>query len=250
MSANDAAIDGHARTRRVGTLAALGALLGVVLSGPLAVVLVEATHPQPPWIDAATYAAHLHAVQLLPYAGGILLVSALVVLVTSLHALGAAEHPVRTVAALVATAVFTSFIFFNYVAQTTFVPELARRDPIAGASLIAALSMANPTSLAWAIEMWGWAFFGAASWLVAPVFGRRGLGRAAALAFVANGPVSLAGAVATVARPGWVLTSAGLAAFAAWNALLAAMAVLAMLALRPDRHASATPSSRAASGAR
>jgi hypothetical protein len=57
-------------------------------------------------------------------------------------------------------AAFASFIFFNYVLQTTFLPALARAYAPESAGVVAAFSMSNPTSLAWGIEMWGWAFFG------------------------------------------------------------------------------------------
>ena len=93
-------------------------------------------------------------------------------------------------------------------------------------------SMSNPTSLAWAIEMWGYAFIGVATWLVAPVFHGSRLERLTALAFVANGPVSVAGGLLTTARPGWVMTTPGLAAFTGWNLLLAAMAGLALAVFR------------------
>ncbi|MES1205363.1 MAG: hypothetical protein ABUS79_05450 [Pseudomonadota bacterium] len=94
-------------------------------------------------------------------------------------------------AAQVFTAVFAAFILFNYAVQTTFVPELARHYDAADARILAALTMSNPRSLAWAIEMWGWGFLGVATWLVSPVFGGAGLERAAALTFAVNGPVSL-----------------------------------------------------------
>jgi hypothetical protein len=118
------------------------------------------------------------------------------------------------------------------VVQTAFIPDLASRYEPANAPIISTLSMANPRSLAWGIEMWGWGFFGVATWLVAPDFGGSALERATRLTFRGNGPVSVVGALATVARPGWVMTPAGLAAFAAWNLLLAAMALLAFLSLR------------------
>ncbi len=54
------------------------------------------------------------------------------------------------------------------------------------------------------------------------VFAGAGMERVARVAFAADGPVSIGGACWTIARPGWVMTSAGLAAVAAWNALLAA----------------------------
>jgi hypothetical protein len=215
---------------RTGRRAAIGALLGVLLSGPLAVALVNVTHPQPLWRGAEVFALNYRPVQMLPYGGGILLIAALVLLVSSIHAAAGAGAKARTGAALIFTGAFAAFIFFNYVAQTTFVPTLARQYERANAPIIAALSMSNPQSLAWGIEMWGWALFGVATWLVSPVFDRSTLERTAALAFAANGPVSIIGALWTVARPGWVMTPPGLALFAAWNGLLTAMAVLAWVA--------------------
>jgi hypothetical protein len=151
---------------------------------------------------------------------------------SSIHAAGRDELRARTSAALVVSAVFASVIFFNYVVQTTYLPVLAKEYEESNAGMIAALSMANPKSLAWGIEMWGWGFLGAATWLVAPVFRGGRLERATNLAFIANGPLSIFGALWTAVRPGWVLTPAGLVAFALWNLLLAAMAVLALAVFR------------------
>jgi hypothetical protein len=237
MTATHQSASDDARAYHTARLAAIGSLVGIALSGPLAVVLVNGTRPQPQWRDPELFARSYHAVQLLPYAGGIFLVASLILLVSSIHAsAGASERP-RTAAALIFTGAFAAFIFCNYVVQTTYLPDLARRYEPATAPIITTLSMSNPSSLTWGIEMWGWGLFGAATWLVSPVFNRSGLERATALVFLANGPVSIAGALWTVVRPGWVMTPAGLAAFAAWNILLAVMAALAVIAfgrrLRP-----------------
>lgn len=215
-----------------GSYSAAGTLLGVLLSGPVAVALVGMTHPQPPWQGAEVFARSYHPIQMLPYLGGIVLVVALVGLSASVHAMARDEHKVRTQIALVLTGVFATLIFFNYVVQTTFLPDLARNFEDRSAPVIAAFSMANPKSLAWGIEMWGWGLLGVATWLIAPVFHGNRLERATALAFILNGPISIAGAIWTVASPGWVLTSTGLVAFALWNALLALMAALALAAFR------------------
>jgi hypothetical protein len=230
-----------AAAHRIAVLAALGTLIGVVLSGPATVALVSATHPQPPWRDAEFFAQSYHAIQSLPYLGGIVLVGALVVLMSSLHVVGRDNAQPSMNAALVFTGVFAAFIFFNYVVQTTFLPTLARRYDPSNAPLISALSMSNPTSLAWGIEMWGWGFLGAATWLAAGVFREGGVERAARLAFAANGPVSIVGALWTTVRPGWVMTPAGLVAFAVWNVLLAAMGVLAFLAFRRRLRSNPSP---------
>jgi hypothetical protein len=119
------------------------------------------------------------------------------------------------------------------VLQTTFVPALVQGFVPENGPLLAALTLANPRSLGWALEMWGYAMLGVATWMAAPVLAARGrAGRAAAALFVANGPVSLAGGVWTALRPGWVMTATGFALFAAWNALVIAMLVLAIVALR------------------
>jgi hypothetical protein len=118
-------------------------LCGTLLSGPLSLVLVTATHPQPAWAGAAPFVRHYHPLQTLPFFLGFLLVGG----------------------------------------------------------------------------------------LVAPVFAGGGLARATRIAFVANGPVSVASAFATAVIPGWALTTAGLVAFTLWNALVVVMAVLVLLVL-------------------
>ncbi|MFO0750546.1 MAG: hypothetical protein U1F43_33485 [Myxococcota bacterium] len=220
---------------RLGATAAIGTMAGILLSGPLGILVVELTHPQPPWADAATFERAFHPIQSLPYLFGFLLVGSLVALLASLHRAASAATKARTTVALVLAAVFASMVFINYMLQTTFVPELARHARPEDHPLVAALTMANPTSLAWALEMWGYGFLGAATWLVAPVFGELAptrLGRATAFACVANGVVSIASAALTAMVPGWEITPGGTIGFAVWNALLFALAALAYRVLR------------------
>jgi hypothetical protein len=214
-----------------GRHAAWGAVLGVLVSGPLALLVVNASHPQPPWQDAASFARHYHPIQIAPYFGGMLLIGALVMLISSTHTLARSEDRPRTTAALIFTAGFTALIFLNYVLQTTFVPALVQPFHAENATLIAALSMSNPRSVAWGIEMWGWGLFGVATWLVAPVFRDVLHSRVTARLLVANGTVSVVGALWTTLDPGWPMTTVGLVAFAAWNLLLLVLAVFAARAL-------------------
>jgi hypothetical protein len=195
-------------------------------------VVVHATHPQPPWKSAAVFAESYHPIQALPYLGGWVLIASLVLLVSSAHAVASEEHRARTGAALALSGAFAATIGLNYLIQTTWLPAQAAHFDRDSAAVVSALSMANPSSIAWAIEMWGWAWFGVASWLVAPVFSGTRLERVTARTFVANGAVSVLAAAATVANPGWPMTGAGLAAFVLWNLLLAGMAALALIAFR------------------
>jgi hypothetical protein len=127
-------------------------------------------------------------------------------------------------------------VFFNYVVQTTFVPGLVRGYTDLDAHAVSAFAMANPRSLAWALEMWGYGFLGVATWLVAPVFAGNAVERATAHAFRANGVVSVIGALWTALQPGWVFTPARYLAFGAWNVLVFAMAALAQASLARREH--------------
>ena len=221
---------------RTGAFGAALALFGIVLSGPLALALVAFTHPQPAWRDAELFADNYHFIQLVPYFAGLLLVAGFVILIASIHQLAEPRLKAMTASACIFAAVFAALISLNYVVQTTFVPDLARHDGDTAPALVAALSMSNPRSLAWGIEMWGYAFLGVATWLAAPIFRQTPLERGVALTFVTNGVMGVAGAAWTVARPGWAMTHTGMAAFGAWNILVAAMTALAFVALRRRAH--------------
>jgi hypothetical protein len=222
----------HAAACRLGVLGAACALAAALASGPLAMLVVEATHPQPAWHSVARFAEHAHPVQTLPYFLGFFLIGGWTVTISSLHALARPDQRAMTSAALVFAGVYATLVALNYVVQTTFVPALVTHGDIADAPLIAAFTMAQPRSLAWGLEMWGYGFLGLATWLVAPVFGGDRLERATAQAFAANGPVSLVSALLTAVLPGWEMTAPGLIAFGVWNGLAVAMAGLTVVVLR------------------
>jgi hypothetical protein len=220
---------------RSAVTAAVVTLFGIVLSGPLSLALVS-LHPQPAWTGPEAFARAYHPIQTFPYFTGFLLVGGSLVLIAALQTLARDPHRARATAGLAFAAAFAALIFFNYVVQTTFVPALAQSRSPEAAPLIAAFALSNPRALGWAVEMWGYAVLGVATWLVAPVLADHGrAGRIAAGLFVTNGPVSIVGAVWTALRPGWVMTPVGLALFAAWNLLMLVMTALVIAALRPHR---------------
>ena len=230
--AETALTEGDRAACRLGVIAAAGTLFGIVVSGPLAVWLVSSTHPQPAWSGPQQFVRHFHPVQIAPYPGGIVLVAAVILLIASLHALARPAQRALANAALIACAVFASLVFINYTVQFTVIPVLVHDYDSSQGPLLSALCMANPRSMAWALEMWGWGLFGVSSWLMAGVFDVGRAERAARIAFIANGPVSVAGALWMVVTPGWTMTDAGLVLFALWNVLLAVMASLSLVALR------------------
>ena len=232
------------RSSHMAMYAAAVAAIGVVTSGPLALAIVGWVRPQPAWVDARTFAAHFHPVQVLPFVCGLLLVFGFLALIASMHALSSDEQRARHTCALAFASVFAALISFNYVVQTSFVPALARDYDAASAPVISAFSMAHPGSLAWSLEMWGYAFLGIAGWLVAPFFRGSAIATFTRRVFVLNGPVSIASAVWSALRPGWESSGLGLWAFVAWNVLALLMAASAFVVfrqrvrgyVRPRRH--------------
>src|SRR5262245_27050573 len=136
-----APVSGTAAAARLGALGALGVLLGILTSGPVAVAWVEATHPQPSWQGPEVFVSHYHRAQALPYVGGILLVLSVVLLLASLHALAPEPLRARANLGLVCGAIFASFIFLNYTLQTGYLPVLVRSYAPADAALVSALAM-------------------------------------------------------------------------------------------------------------
>ena len=204
--------------------AALIALAGYVLSGPASVAFVMAFFPQPAWTSAPVFVAHYHFLQNLSYYFGFLLVGGMLMLFVGHYRIAGAAHKRQTLLALVLSAPFAALIFFNYIAQTTFVHNLVRNYRPGFDAAIAIFSMANPLSLCWGIEMWGYAILGVATWLLAPYYRDRSV--AIRYLLVLNGWMSVVGGVFTAADAGWVLTTAGLTAYSLWNLVMMALMVL------------------------
>lgn len=222
---------------RVALLGAVLAIAGILLSGPLAAGLIHAIRPQPAWQGTAVFVEHWHPVQLLPYVCGFFFVSGCVVLVVGLHGLAPRERRPPCLLGVVASAIGATFVLFNYVLQTTFVPALVHAARPEHDALLGALTMTNPSSLAWALEMWGYALLGLGPWLAAPVLDRGRQERAVRWLLAVNGLVGLVGAAVTVVRLDWVLGLAGLVSYAGWNVLFLVTLVLAAATLRRRMHA-------------
>jgi hypothetical protein len=129
-------------------------------------------------------------------------------------------------AALIFMSIGAAFPIANYVVQTTFLPAVVKAyspdlDPV-----ITILSMANPGSLSWAAEMWGYGFMGLGTWLAAGFFGTSGLERIAKTLFIVNGVVSVLGAFAVSVDLSGVFSIAGLIGYGLWNMLFLALAVV------------------------
>jgi hypothetical protein len=95
--------------------------------------------------------------------------------------------------------------------------------------------MANPRSLAWAIEMWAYGFIGLGTWLAANSFGGNRLERFARFLFISNGAISILGALAISVDLSGVFSVVGLVGYGVWNVLYGALAVVFYLVIRKRR---------------
>ncbi|MBK9013810.1 MAG: hypothetical protein IPM82_06830 [Saprospiraceae bacterium] len=145
------------------SLGALVALAGYVLSGPVGFGIVQMTNPQPAWVSAAIFAENYHVVQDVPYYFGLLLIGGMLMLAAG-HYLNSKleneENRFHILLSFAWTTIFAALIFFNYICQTTFVRHLALDYKPENDAIISTFSMANPLSLSWAIEMWGYGILG------------------------------------------------------------------------------------------
>lgn len=208
------------------SVSALIALSGYILSGPLAFFLVQLIHPQPPWVSPAVFVENYSAIQDLPYYFGFLLIGGMLMLAASHYLNYTGENEKRKFQLLIAfgsTTVFCALILFNYICQTTFVRNLALFYKPEYDAAISTFSMANPMSFCWANEMWGYALLGVATWLMSGYYQDKSNFIRSLL--ILNGIVSVVSALWTVIDVNWVMTSAGLVGYFAWNILMIVMMI-------------------------
>lgn len=189
--------------RRAAVLIAAASLLG-----PGAVFVDAAVRRPGPWSGPESFLASFHWTQTLGPLLGFPLLFGFVLFVAGALRLDEQKR-VDPIPVILLTAIYGALVTFNYVANAFYVAQSS--DPGA----VSVLSMENPRSLCWAIEMVAYALLGVVTWLLAPIFDG-----ALALLLRVNGAVSVGSAVFTFVRLTWVLTPVGLGFYAAWNLLL------------------------------
>lgn len=214
---------------------AWSALIGILLSGPIGMLVISMTKPQPVWQLTQIFAANYHWIQTVPFFAGFLIIIGFLLMMIGLYETAEPDDRVYALAALVFTAIFAALISLNYIFQTTFVPALLSTYARDRNEIVSAFTMANPKSLGWALEMWGYAFLGSATWFASKLFGQSKLERVTSFLLVLNGITSIISALWTAFDPGWVLTSAGLIAYVVWNVLIFAIAALVLMVSRQRR---------------
>lgn len=218
---------------KIGALGAVLSAIGILTSGPLAILVVALVQPQPLWESPELFVENFHRIQTVPFYFGILLVAGSILMLVSIYLLS--KTHAATLAALIFMSIGAAFAFLNYVAQTTFIPAIVDNYAAEYNSIINMFSMSNPIALPWAIEMWAYGFMGLGTWLAAGFFDTSPLERIAKSLFILNGVVSVLGALIISIDLSGVFSIAGLIGYGTWNVLYLALAIVFYRVLQKRR---------------
>ena len=224
----------HSDAYRIGMLGAILGAIGILTSGPLAVLVVALVQPQPLWGGPDLFVDNFHRIQTLPFYFGFLLAMGSIMMLVSVYLLSRKRATALT--ALIFMSIGAAFVIFNYVTQTTFIPAVVKTYTAELGSVLTTLSMSNPSSLPWALEMWGYGLIGLGTWLAAGFFGTSRLERIAKTLFIVNGVLSVFGALMASIDLSGVFSTAGLVGYGIWNVLYLALAVTFYRVLQNRRH--------------
>lgn len=224
----------HSDAYRIGMLGAVLSAIGILTSGPLAVLVVALVQPQPLWDGPDLFVDNFHRIQTLPFYFGFLLAMGSIMMLVSVYLLSKKRATALT--ALIFMSIGVAFVIFNYVTQTTFIPAVVKTYTAELGSVLTTLSMSNPSSLPWALEMWGYGLIGLGTWLAAGFFGTSRLEKIAKALFILNGIVSVFGAVIASIDLAGVFSIAGLIGYGVWNVLYLALAITFYRVLQKRRH--------------
>ncbi|MFP4620583.1 MAG: hypothetical protein ACLFM7_04690 [Bacteroidales bacterium] len=199
-------------------------IAGIILSGPPAVYFISLIRSQPDWVNVQTFIDHYHPVQNLAWTGGFLLILGFAFFIASSYQL--AVSPSQRVPALLAIVFVTIFAVLagvNYSLQIAWVPVLAGQEHEA----LSLITMSNTNSIAWILEMFGYGFLGLSTWCISMVFWGSKRMNLIRYLLIANGIISIAGAMVTTGGVDWLFQTLGIISYIIWNLLiLFAMALI------------------------
>ncbi|NMB83512.1 MAG: hypothetical protein GYA14_17020 [Ignavibacteria bacterium] len=206
-------------------VSAIITITGIILSGPIGILLTQ-IEPQPVWQGEAIFIANHNYVQTFPYMFGFILILGFTLFMSTSFRLAATGYQkVFRLAANIFTSVYVVLVGLNYAIQISLVPALVYKSP----SFAALFTMANPRSVGWILEMFGYGFLGVATILIAPVF-RKGLRmKIVRYLLIANGIISILGAAATTLGTMWLMEWPGIVSVVIWNLLILAIMILVIV---------------------
>jgi len=217
---------------RIITVFAVITIIGILFSGPVGVLITSLLQPQPAWESVDVFIENYHILQGLPFIFGYVMIFGFVGFISA--AANFAETPLEKTyskMSIIFAAVYAGIIGTNYMIQMACIPNLLN----ANKEITGLLTMANPASVSWVLEMFGYAFLGISLWLLVPVI--KGGSRIIYIKYLLaiNGIVSILGAVLTAIHIPWVLSVSGIVSYIAWNALIIVVMILVFLEYKAVR---------------
>ncbi|MEW6508895.1 MAG: hypothetical protein AB1432_14235 [Bacteroidota bacterium] len=208
-------------------------ITGIILSGPIGILIAQ-IKPQPAWQGEIVFIANYHYVQTVPYLFGFLLILGFTLFMSASFRLASTGYQkILRIAANIFTAVYVAMIGLNYAIQTALVPALIYKNP----SFAGLFTMANPQSVGWILEMFGYGFLGIAAILIAPVFNKGIRMNLIRYLLTANGVISILGAAATTLGTNWLMEWPGIVSVVVWNLLILVIMVLVIVDIYKSKFA-------------
>ncbi len=206
-------------------------IVGSALSGPVGFLIVNLVN-NIPWTNVQTFASSYRYIQTLPYWFGFVYLAGFILFISICRRLLPKEKRFLGDASLVTTAVFASLIGLNYILQVGYVPK-AVSNP---SEILAIFTMNNPNSICWLLEMFGWGFLGASTWLIASAFNGSTLQKIIKVLLIINGIGSIAIALITPVVPSNLLLQIpGLVAYFLWNIMIWVVMLLIIIDFSKQR---------------
>jgi len=222
-------MDHHGFDQKWNRWAALSLMGGLVITIGGA-VLVMILCPQPSWENQQTFVAAYHPLQSLIFVPSLALPLSIIAVLVGFHSSARPDAKPWTLLALVWGAVGATILCINYLIQGVFVPSLIKQS----SGLVGALVSANPGSLFWTLELFGYGIVGLAMWGAAPLFSGPGIDRIIRWLLVVNGVGSILAGLGATVDSSWVLGPLGLGAVLVWNLLMIVLAALFLLRSRQE----------------
>ena len=210
------------------SLSALIIIVAIILSGPGGLIIARAMGAQSKWEGVDAYIAQYKSIEALPYVFGFMLVLGFLFLFSCLFGSGDEEKKPLAATGFALTCIYAALICFNYIVQVAFIPNALDQDK----SILSFLSMTNPKSLPWSLEMFGYAILGLATLFIAPLFSNGKLQMVIKWLFVLNGAASIFGAIIFVMFPVETTTGEGFIGYILWNILIVLIMALIIIEFR------------------
>ncbi|HGJ65615.1 TPA: hypothetical protein ENS27_09520 [bacterium] len=211
-------------------ISAILVLIGIFASGPIGSWIVQMINPEPQWVDAKTYIQNYTELQAMPFFFGFLLMLGFILFFASLPKPETDFEEINAKLIILFASLYTFMISLNYMIQIVLVPNMLENE-----KAIDLLATPNAKSLFWYIEMTGYGFLGLATWSSAYLFSKTKNEIIIRWLLIANGIISVLGAVLTFIFKGWVLTIPGLVSYVLWNILVMLVMIFVLVEYRAKK---------------